>query len=311
MKPITSFALLCAFAAVAQGAVTQPVGYYNFDGKEGSNLFVPALVNPPAFVGATTSSDSDTLNLAANSLTAGALDAAGGFPTHYVEIVSGPNEGTVVDIASNTASAIELDGDVSALGLTGTESIVVRPHVTLKQVLEGGEDSYVAFTDSATFYNEDGSLVTYFYDGAGGWTSDFLNADGNAKPVTPGNGFVLGLFADLAFTVTGEVKEGPTVVQLAGEGNVNIVGPLNPIVGESTRIDELGFQNLLEFTDTLTTYTPGSLEIVATYFADGTGGVTVDFVNQSTDTFPHTLGGIITAFLPTSIKLEPGFVVAP
>ena len=311
MKPITSFALLCAFAAVAQGAVTQPVGYYNFDGKEGSNLFVPALVNAPAFAGDMTSSDSDTLNVAADSLTAGAFDAAGGFATHYAEIVSGPNEGTVVDIASNTGSAIELDGDVSALSLTGTESIVVRPHVTLKQVLEGGEASFTGFTDSATFYTDEGSLVTYFYDGAGGWTSDFLNPDGNSRPITPGKGFVLSLFADVEFSVVGEVKEGPTVVQLVGDGAVNIVGPLNPIVGEATRIDELGFENLAPFTDALTMYTPGTLSIVGTYFANGEGGVTTDFITPSTDTFPHTVGGIISAFAPSSVKVEPGFTVAP
>lgn len=49
----------------------------------------------------------------------------------------------MLDIVSNTANILTLDADVTSLGLTGNEAIVV-----------------------ATFYLPDGSFVSYFFGAA-------------------------------------------------------------------------------------------------------------------------------------------------
>ena len=308
MKLIHSIALLGAFSTIAaQGAYTDPVGFYDVAGKAGGNLVVPSLVEAAAFSGAITASTSTTMTVGAGAFTGGAFDAGVSFPTHYVEIASGPNTGVAVDITSNTDSVLTLSDDISALSLVGTESIVVRPHVTLKGALSGGEASFAGFSDSATFYTS-GGIVTYFWTGTD-WSTDFSTPDGNLRPVSPGTGFVLTLAADVTFSVTGEVKTTPTVVQLLG-GVVNIVGPVNPLVGDSDPIKDLGFADLLAFTDSVTLYTPGALTITGTYFALGDGNVSTDFSTPSLDEFPFTKGGVVTASADDAITI-PAPTIAP
>lgn len=316
MKSYIPYSLLAAAAACGlaygQTAYTTPVGYYGFDGKAGGNLFVPAVVKSAAFSGQLTAASSSTLTLAANSLTANSLNKGSVFATHYVEITSGPNAGVTLDVVSNTSSAITLDDDVSALNLAGTESIVIRPHVTLKSALAGAEASLNAYTDSATFYLGDGSNVTYFYgaDGAVGWSSDFATADGDLRPIPPGTGFVLGLLGDVSLTVSGEVKSTPTVAML-GAGVVNIVGPVNPLVGTTTSLSSTGFQNLEAFTDSITIYEAGPLVNSVTYYPLGDGTVSSDFATATTDTISNTTGAVIIPGSPSAVRLQPGFTVAP
>ena len=208
MKPKFSYALLAALAAVspalAVNATTTPVGYYNFAGVAGGNIFVPSLVNPSSFSGTLIGAGATTLTLAASSLTANAFNQGVVYATHYVEITSGPQAGAALDIVSNTGSVITLADDITALGLTGAETIKIRPHVTLKSSLAGAEASLTAFADSATFYEADASFVTYYYggDGGTGWSSDFVNPNGNLKPIRPGTGFVLGLTKPTNTTVS-------------------------------------------------------------------------------------------------------------
>jgi hypothetical protein len=309
MKTLSLSLLAAAFAtgaAFAATAYTTPVGYYEFDGKAGGNLFVPSFVNSPAFAGAITGSSATTLTVAANSLTENAFNAAGGYATHYVEITAaGTNQGVVIDIASNTTSVITLASDITPLALAGTETIAVRPHVTLKSAFAAAEASLVGFADSATFYGSDGSITTYLYDGAGGWTSDFSTPDGNPRPIAPGTGVVLGLTADADLTVVGEVKSSPVVVQLTA-GVVNIVGPVNPLVGDSSRIVDLGFADMAAFADSLTLYNPGTLTIGDTYLADGAGNVTKDFSTPSLDELSHTIGAVLTAAGNSSLRINSG-----
>jgi len=300
----------CGMALGQTTAYTTPVGYYEADIKAGGNLFVPGFVNGAAFAGLITGSTATTLSVAAASITANAFNAAGGNATHYVQITqAGANQGVVIDIASNTNSVITLASNISALSLAGTESIVVRPHVTLKGVFAGEEASIASFSDSATFYNSDGSTPTFFFDGTN-WTSDFVNPDGNNRPVPPGTGFVFTVSADIPLTITGEVNAAPVVVQLNGNGVVNVVGPVNPLVGGSDTLQSLGFAALAAFSDSITLYQAGTVIPTGTYFSDGTN-VTEDFVNPSSATLASTTGGVVTAGADTSIKVDSGFTVAP
>ena len=314
MKQYTSILaiLLACGSAYATTATTTPVGYYSFAAAGGGNLFIPALVNSAAFAGQLTGASSTTLTLAASSLTANAFNKGAVYATNYVEITSGPNAGVVLDILSNTTSVITLTDNISALSLTGTETIAIRPHVTLKSVLANAEASLNAYSDNATFYATDGSTATYYYgaDGGTGWSSDFATADGNLRPIAPGTGFVLGVLADVSLPVSGEVKASPAVAFL-GAGVVNIVGPVNPLVGASTSLNSTGFGSLVAYTDSITVYTAGPLTDSVTYYPLGYGTVSSDFATATTDTLLHTSGAVVIPASTESVTIQSGFTVAP
>lgn len=316
MKPIYSYALLAAFAAVGSAsaveAVTTPVGYYSFEGKAGGNVFVPTLVNPAAFAGSITAAGSTTLTAAAASFTSGAFNEGAVYATHYVEITSGPQAGVVLDIVSNTGSVITLADNITSLGLTGSETIKVRPHVTLKGVMQSSESVLNAFSDNVTFYAADGSSVSYIFgaDGGTGWSSDFATADGNLRPIAPGAGLILGLLGDVALPISGEVKSTPTVVMLSA-GVVNIVGPLNPLVGTTTSLNSVGFGDLAAFADGITVYVPGPLDTSTSYVPLGDGTISSDFATATTDTISNTTGAVVIPGADTPLKLLPGFTVTP
>lgn len=316
MKPTLSYALLAALAAVspalAVDATTTPVGYYSFDGKSGGNLFIPSLVKPAVFAGSLTAAGSTTLTVATGSLTANAFNEGAVYATHYVEITSGPNTGVVLDIVSNTSSVITLADNVSSLSLTGSESIRIRPHTTLKSSLASAEASLSVYSDTATFSASDGSFVTYIYgaDGGNGWSSDFVAADGDLRPVPPGTGFVLGLSGDAQLAVSGEVKTNPTVVMLTA-GVENYVGPLNPLVGASTLLNGTGFETLAPYSDSITVYVPGPLLEAVTYYPLGDGTVSSDLATSTTDSIANTTGAVVITSADIALKLQPGFTVSP
>tara|TARA_B110000037_G_scaffold101593_1_gene118504 strand:+ start:141 stop:1085 length:945 start_codon:yes stop_codon:yes gene_type:complete len=308
--PFTIAAALAASGLANAQAFSQPSGYYQFDGKAGGNIFIPAFVNPSVASGAITGSNATTLTLPASTLTPNALNAGAAFPTHYVEFTSGPNAGVVVDIESNTATTITLDADILALGLVNNEAISIRPHVTLRSVLASSESSLAGFTDSATFYLSNGVAVSYFYiDATTGWSSDFSTPDGNNQPVPPGTGFVLFLNSAAPLTVTGEVKASPTVVQLTS-GVVNIVGLVNPLVGSSVDLDTTGFEDLAAFADSITVYEPGPLVNSVSYFPLGDGTLSTDFSTPTTDQIANTTGAVVIPSVTSSVKLSPGFTIS-
>jgi hypothetical protein len=313
MKTKITYSLLAAAAACSLAnaqttAYTTPVGYYNYDAKAGGNLFVAGLVNATVFTGAITADGATTLTVNSEAITAGAFNSANSYATHYVEITqAGSNQGVVIDIASNTNSVITLASDISALNLAGTETISVRPHVTLSAVFAAAEASLSAYSDNVTFANPDGSSNTYYYLESGVWSSDFATPDGSDRPIAPGTGVVFSTAADLPLTVVGEVKSTDTVVQVSGGGVVNIVGPVNPLAGSSGLIKDLGFADMEAYSDNITIYPPGNLETsIATYYALGDGTVSVDFATPSDDTFSFTQGAVYAAASDTSIRIKSG-----
>lgn len=312
MKPL-SYAFLaamavCGFASAAETAYTTPVGYYDFDAKAGGNLLVPGLVKSAVYAGAITADGATTLTVPAAALTANAFNEGATYATHYVEITqAGANQGVVIDIVSNTDSVITLASDISALSLAGTETIEVHPHMTIASALANAEANLAAFSDAATFYNPDGSSNTYYFIGSSTWSSDFSTPDGSDRPIPPGTGVVFDTSADVLLTVAGEVKSDDVVVQVAGSGVINIVGPVNPLVGNSDLIKNLGFADMSPFSDNITIYPPGDLITSSgTYYADGAGDVTIDFVNPSLDTFSFTKGAIFAAAVDTAFRIKSG-----
>lgn len=326
MKSLTysllAAALACGISHGAATAYTIPVGFYDFDAQAGGNIFVPGLINTPAFVGpitaATDNADpiADTLTVA-SSLTANAFNELPAVITppavpvraaYYVEITqAGANQGVVIDIVSNTSSVITLASDISALALAGTETIAVRKHVTLASAFASAEANLSLFSDNCTFYNPDGSNETYYFIGGGVWSSNLADDDGSTRPIPPGTGLILTTAADVALTVAGEVKTTDIVVQIAGAGVVNIVGSVNPLVGSTDLIKNLGYANMAAFSDNITLYAPGDLETpLGTYFALGDGTVSTDLINASNDTFLFTTGGFYVAAADTAFRIKSG-----
>ncbi len=330
MKPYTYSILAALFAcSMVQGAATAfttPVGYYDFDAKAGGNIFVPGLINSPVFAGPITAAANnssptlDTLTVATNSIAANAFNklpaivanppdpAVPARATHYVEITeAGANQGVVIDIESNTSSVITLAADISALALDGTETILVRPHVTLASTFASAEANLAAYGDNATFYNPDGTGETYYFIASGEWSSNLAFNDGSTRPIPPGTGIIFFTGADVALTVVGEVNSSDVVVQIAGGGVVNIVGPVNPLVGSSALIKDLGFADMVAYGDNITIYPPGNLETsINTYYALGDGTVSTDLINPSNDTFSFTKGAIFNAGADTAFKVKAG-----
>jgi len=318
LKPKFSYMLLAALAAVspafAVDATTTPVGYYNHAGVSGGNVMIPGLVKPAAFAGTLTGKSATTLTLPASSLTASAFDKGAVYAAYYVEIASGPQAGVVLDIVSNTTSVITLADNITDLGLTGTESIKIRPHVTVKSLFSASESVLSPYSDNVTFYAPDGSSTNYLFgaDGGTGWSSDFATADGDLRPIPPGTGVILGLGADVSLPISGEVKGTPTVAMLA-VGVVNIVGPVNPLVGTTTSLNATGFGDLAAYADGITVYAPGPLTASAStsYVPLGDGTISSDFATATTDTIANTTGAVVIPSSPTALKLLPGFTVAP
>ncbi len=77
------------------------------------------------------------VTVASDSLTSAAFDAQSGTPTHYLVIESGAQKGVHLDIASNSASQITLDGG-SSTGLQNGDQIAVYPHWTLSSAFPLG-----------------------------------------------------------------------------------------------------------------------------------------------------------------------------
>lgn len=303
-------AIACGLA-YGQTAYTNPVGYYNFDAKSGGNIFVPGLVNPAAFSGAITAAGTNTLTVATDALTADAYNEGAVYATHYVEITeAGANQGVVIDIESNTSSVITLASDISALSLAGTETIEVHPHVTLRSVFLSAELQLGPYSDAATFLNSDGTSTTYYFIGSGDWSSDLgTTIDGNDRPIPPATGFVFDTLADVGLTIVGEVKTTDTVVQIPANGVSTVVGPVNPLVGDSDLIKNLGFADMPAYSDSITIYAPGQLfEPTGTYFSLGDGNVSSDLVTPSNDTFSFTKGGIFNSpsETPSSFRAKSG-----
>ncbi|OYV06790.1 MAG: hypothetical protein CFE26_04430 [Verrucomicrobiales bacterium VVV1] len=141
MKPIYSYALLAAFAAVGAAsaqttATTTPVGYISLGAPTGDaipagtdNIISIPLNKPSAYSGAVSGSTGTTISFAGTPFTASAFTAT----PHVVEITSGTKKGVTGLVTANTSSVLtvaSVDGtDFS--GLT-VETVTIRPAWTVQ-----------------------------------------------------------------------------------------------------------------------------------------------------------------------------------
>ncbi|MFM7603982.1 MAG: hypothetical protein ACKO8Z_02135, partial [Prosthecobacter sp.] len=109
-------AALLAVPAVFGQATSVVMGFSTLNCPAGTTLVVPTLVNASVFQGeAAISPNGLTITpTTAPGWTVGAYNATSfaaptpNYPKFYAEVVSGPNEGMIFDILSNTASVLTM-----------------------------------------------------------------------------------------------------------------------------------------------------------------------------------------------------------
>ena len=246
---VLTLAATPAFLHAQTTSYSDSVEYSNVNASSGTVLIVPGFVKASAYSGSATISGQ---NLSATGLTTGALNTSNhsdrpNYPTHYVEITAGTYEGYSFDIASNTATQITSVGLPSELN-GQTVSIVVRPHVTLDDLLAPGLADY---TDAVNIINPDGSSTTRFYASNSWIAEDFATPAGHTV-IYPGSGYTLSS-GGVTLTLTGVVKATKTAVPLYAAA-VNYVGPMNP--GGNSRVNDLGIAPVLAPTQTASMWPP-------------------------------------------------------
>jgi hypothetical protein len=254
-------ALLPTLHATAQTPLTSStpvIGFYKQTIQKGNNPLVCGFVAKKEFQGAMVSHTPGTANSvisqASVSWTVGQFQTAANPATessHYIEILSGVHAGLVLDIVSNTATTLTVEGNTAALpanpvsGLVGNEIYCIRKHATLGQILPGGGG--LDISDTVTLYNSDNTSTLVSWSGMG-WEDAFSGDDRGDLPIYPGQGFVINHFANSNILLTvggGEVsyiKTGDTKVPLYTSSNPtkalrNMVGAINPLVADSGATD--------------------------------------------------------------------------
>lgn len=196
-------------------------------------------------------------------------------PTHYVEILTGENTGLILDIVSNTGNVITVNLDDSLFSITSDDSICVRPHSTLGGIFKESK-GLIPYMELLTKHNLDGSSDLYLWTGSG-WLSITTFRDASNEVVYPGQAFDVSIYGELEYTQFGEVKEGSTLLPVAGGGALSLISPISPVDG--VKLIDSNLQSvMIPYSDMLTLYsTDGALGVVGMYYYTG-----VEFVDVTT-----------------------------
>ena len=250
MKPITSFALLCAFAAVAQGAVSDPVGYitHTIYGTESSGasstltVISPTLVQPTAFA-AQTSANPSGLSTIAFSGGVPALDSS-----YVLEI---PATGWWSTVISSTSTSITLN-DALPTGLANNTPITVRKHNTIKSLFGANAPGLAPFDgtsgDEIQILTPAQAIIAIVYVPAAlgvpadGWYNLVTTVNEDNTIIEPGSAVLVKTASatDLDFVSTGTVKTTPTQVDVFP--NLTLVGQVDAV---GATLGEMNFSTQL------------------------------------------------------------------
>lgn len=321
---------LCAAAipASGQGSSSPVIGYYKFQAPSGVSLWTCALTTKKEFQGQSTS-----VAAAANSTItqSGATWTPSAFNLHFVEIVEGPWAGLVLDIVQNTATTVQVEGNLGAAGFNLGQSFkyAIRKHATLGSIFKSGA-GLNAFDDSITLLYDNGTRKKFFYDDTAPGhivAEDFSTVKDN-EIVYPGQGMLLSCTGSRTLTFGGGevsyVKDTPTKIPLYA-GKVNFVGQMNPVVAlnplggaasnERTAIASTAFgladSNLSEYDDLITVYgqNNGVFSQLGLFYYDQGADTIVDTGGAPTPTtMPH---GIALTIKPTGDRYytQPAVVI--
>lgn len=279
------FALFVAgFTAIAGAQTTVSTPIVGFEKKTfaaGTSGLGSGFVKPSIYSGVASSVSATSITVAGANFSG--LGPTGGLPAYYIEITSGALSGYILDITSNTATVLNIDGNLASIANT-TPTFIVRPHVKVSDIFNGNT-SLTDYADTVSVFNDDGSSSQVLRDSssATGWVdlNTFAAAD---LVVYPGQGFLLNSTSSGSVTISGQIKTTSTVVPLYA-GKVNLVTPGNPSANPGLQTSQLGL-NLSDYNDTVATFSSdGGFSQTANYLW---GGVTDGFINP--DTFAPVSG---------------------
>jgi uncharacterized protein (TIGR02597 family) len=272
LLPVLCALLTLPAAAFAQtsSATTDPVGFVtlNINGTGGNapsalTFLGLSMTRPVAFEGTVSTVSGTTIVCTGATWADGAFNGTNG--PYFVEVTSGPLAGMMTDIVNTVAATQSLVLISPISGLTGGETIKVRPHWTLPAVFGatnsaglGGSGS-VAGADEILVYDPVGQAYqTYYYKtttylGGAGWRTS-ANADASQVPLYIDEGILIVRKqpAPLSVVLTGAVKTGPTLIPISQ--GLNFVSNVYPAAGPS--LGTLGASQL--FTGSATTGLAGS-----------------------------------------------------
>ena len=309
MKSLYSFlALTCALIpwtrVMAQTTLTSStpvIGFYKFDVPAGTSAWTCGLVTKKQFQGAMSGTVPSSAKSTITVSTAAWSPAT--FDLHYVEILSGAQQGLIIDIdpaTPNTTTQLTVIGKTTgpgSLGLEGNESFCIRRHATLGTVFKNGA-GLQAFSDLVTIIGVDGQEKLFGFDGTN-WRDGGFTVFSDNVIIYPGQGFLItsGSGAQLTFggAEVAYVRSGPLKVPAYG-GKRNLIGIVSPVVStpssaaSSVAGSGLGLVAFLNpFSDVINTFSnDGQLRDQAIFGSDGQKLVDGSFsVDRSGFLFPN------------------------
>ncbi|MBU6177830.1 MAG: hypothetical protein KGO80_08720 [Bacteroidetes bacterium] len=197
-----------------------------------------------------------------------------------MEITSGDYAGTYYDIDSNTSTTLVLKDTPNT---SGAVSVVIRPHVTLGDVIKA--DSGIGeYSDSIAVYDKTGGFTAYYFAG-GVVTGDDFSTEMSHVPVSPGKGVGINTGATLNVTTQGLVRKGNLKVPVYA-GAVNVVGAFNP--SAAVKLTALNLATELDaYSDSVVLYnSTGNLGLIAIAYSDGANVTNDNFDAYTSDSSP-------------------------
>lgn len=300
---LAPFALGFSMANAQTEVTTDPVGFVKIDLQPGYQLVGAALVNPAVAAGRVASSDGTSITLESE---VGVVLESG--VAHYVEVTGGGDgafTGDRFEVTSISGSTINIDAGharntvaLSVASLAGY-NVVIRPHVTLAQILPtdmlqaggGTTGDQVLFWDRSAGGGAGGYSVHTLTAGIPGvipdsWQSGGVNT--NDRVIAPGEGFFVQRRGDAISLLTniGEVRTNDFRQPIGLGYNLIAEGhPVDNSPASRMMTSELGFQagggttgdQILKFVDgeyQIYTYTAGIPGVIPDSWQSG--GVSAD-----------------------------------
>jgi hypothetical protein len=268
-------AAFCSFAPLfAQTTATTPVvGFYKMNLNQGRSLLVSGFITKNDFQGQASSFTSTTASSVISQSNPGWTTNA--FNLHYVEILDGPQAGLILDIISNTASSVTVEGNLGANGFNVSQTVkyAIRKHATLGGLFKGA--GLQEFEDVITIYTDTGARKTFFFDNTnppGQIVASDQVTNRDNEIIYPGQGMFINCVTPRVLTLGGNevsyIKETPTKVPLYAN-KINITGLINPLVNnqaygtgvltnEKQDVSSIGLglinSSLAEYEDTISIY---------------------------------------------------------
>jgi hypothetical protein len=249
----------------SNSVVSETYGYSVITSPRGGRVITPVFVNPPAYA-ATATVNGNTLpaaNLIPNSFGPTGFPDRANYPSHYLEVTSGPYAGICYDIASNTSAGItvySLPAEMNGLSV----AYVVRPHVTLGDV-RSASYGLTDYNDSITLWNG-GSIASSFYYTANGILAEDYATSADQAVVYPGSALMINNVDPCRFVFIGQVKSTATVIPIYVGSN--LIGPLDPEGGRS--LASLNLASALEpYSDAASLVSTDGLLGLASFYSDG------------------------------------------